>query len=320
MAIVTISRQEGCRGEEVAAALARRLGWRLADRPLMRELLYSFDLLSAIGRIPPSGILRPGPAEPQEERAVREATEGIVWHLAFRENLVLLGFGGQFLLRDCPGALHVRLTASLEHRLATAAEQGTPASPSALQRRERERRRLVRRATGEDLARPEHYGLILRVDLLGVEAAAGVIEQAVRLTGLDRDPRFEGIRECAAARGAREVPLEPLPQAAPAPAPFANASEAEFAKVLDFYRIPWRYEPDTFPVEWWPDGRVKSSFTPDFYLPELDAYLELTTMRQSLVTKKNRKVRLFRERYPDKKLLIFYGRDFRKLASKFGLD
>jgi hypoxanthine phosphoribosyltransferase len=94
----------------------------------------------------------------------------------------------------------------------------------------------------------------------------------------------------------------------------------EFAKVLDFYGIPWKYEPETFPVEWWPDGRVKSSFSPDFYLPEVDTFLELTTMKQSLVTKKNRKVRLFRQLYPDRKLLIFYGRDFRKLAQKFGLE
>jgi hypoxanthine phosphoribosyltransferase len=117
----------------------------------------------------------------------------------------------------------------------------------------------------------------------------------------------------------REIPLDPLP-AAPAATRFANASEVEFAKVLDFYRIPWQYEPETFPIEWWPDGRVKSSFSPDFYLTEMDTFLELTTMKQSLVTKKNRKVRLFRELYPDKKLLIFYGRDFKKLAQKFGLE
>ena len=255
----------------------------------------------------------------EEERAVRAATEGIIWHLAFRENLVLLGFGGQFLFSGCPGTLHVRLTAALEFRLATAEAQGTRHSGAALQRREQERRRLVRRHFGEDLTRGEHYDLALRVDTLGVEAAAALIEQAAAAVGLTKAGRFEEIRACALARGAREIPLEPLP-ASPAQTRFANDSEAEFAKVLDFYRIPWKYEPETFPVEWWPDGRVKSSFSPDFYLTEMDTFLELTTMKQSLVTKKNRKVRLFRELYPDKKLLIFYGRDFRKLAQKFGLE
>jgi len=318
MSIVTVSRMDSCRGEDVAGSAARRLGFRLVDRPLMRELLYSYDLLSTIGRLrgPESQVAG---ASDEEERAVRAATEGIIWHLAFRENLVLLGFGGQFLFGCCPGVLHVRLIASLDFRLATAKAQGTARSVADLQRREQERRRLVRRHSGEDLSRAEHYDLALRIDRLGVDAAAALVEQAAIAAGLVKTSRFEEIRACALARGVREIPLEPLP-AAPAAARFANESESEFAKVLDFYGIPWAYEPETFPVEWWPDGRVKSSFSPDFYLPELDTYLELTTMKQSLVTKKNRKVRLFRQLYPDKKLLIFYGRDFRKLAQKFGLE
>jgi len=319
LALVTISRLDACRGEEVAAETARRLGFRLLDRTLMRELLYSYDLLAAIGRLEEPRA-DGAPARPDaEERAIRTATEGIIWHLAFRENLVLLGFGGQFLFSGCPGALHVRLTAALEFRHAISKAQGTRYSVATLQRRERERRRLVRRHFGADLTRAEHYDLALRVDTLGVEAAAALIEQAAVAVGLAKEGRFEEIRGCALALGAREIALEPLP-AAPAQARFANESEAEFAKVLDFYRIPWKYEPEAFPIEWWPDGRVKSSFSPDFFLPELNTYLELTTMRQSLVTKKNRKVRLFRQLYPDKKLLIFYGRDFRKLAQKFGLE
>jgi hypothetical protein len=319
VAIVTISRLEACRGEAVAAEAARRLGFRLLDRALMRELLYSYDLMAAIGRLhePPTAG-QPGHPD-EEERAVRAATEGIIWHLAFRENIVLLGFGGQFLFKGCPGALHVRLTAALEFRLATSEAQGTRRSVTALQRREQERRRLVRRHFGEDLTRGEHYDLALRVDTVGVETAASLVEQAAAAAGLTKAGRFEEIRSCALARGVREIPLDPLP-ASPEQPRFANDSEEEFAKVLDFYRIPWKYEPETFPIEWWPDGRVKSSFSPDFYLTEMDTYLELTTMKQSLVTKKNRKVRLFRELYPHKKLLIFYGRDFRKLAQKFGLE
>ena len=318
MAIVTISRLEACRGEAVAAEAARRLGFRLLDRALMRELLYSYDLLAAIGRL---ASPRPGsPGRPdEEERAIRTATEGIIWHLAFRENIVLLGFGGQFLFRGCPGTLHVRLTAALEFRLATAAAQGPPQSIAALQRREQERRRLVRRHFGEDLTRGEHYDLALRVDTLGVEAAAALVEQAATAVGLTKAGRFEEIRACAppGERGrSPSIPCRQRPHRRALPTKARRSSR----KVLDFYRIPWQYEPETFPVEWWPDGRVKSSFSPDFYLTEMDTFLELTTMKQSLVTKKNRKVRLFRELYPDKKLLIFYGRDFRKLAQKFGLE
>ena len=101
------------------------------------------------------------------------------------------------------------------------------------------------------------------------------------------------------------------------PVRFAHASEREFARLLDFYGISWQYEPRSFPLEHDGDGRVVESFSPDFYLPDLDTYIELTTLKQSLVTRKNRKVRRFRERYPDVSLMILYARDFRKLLAKY---
>ena len=92
---------------------------------------------------------------------------------------------------------------------------------------------------------------------------------------------------------------------------FAHPSEAEFASILDFYQLAWEYEPRTFPLRHAEDGRVVESFSPDFYLPELDLYIELTTLKQSLVTKKNRKLRRLRELYPDIRVKLFYGKDFR---------
>jgi|SRR5579864_1635087 len=100
---------------------------------------------------------------------------------------------------------------------------------------------------------------------------------------------------------------------------FAHASEAEFAKILDFYGIRWRYEPQSFPLAWDARGRVIESFNPDFYLPDHDLYIELTTLKQSLVTKKNRKIRRLRELYPHVHLKIFYNKDYRQLLLKYGL-
>jgi hypothetical protein len=111
-------------------------------------------------------------------------------------------------------------------------------------------------------------------------------------------------------------PEEPLPDR-PRPA-FAHASEAEMARILDFYRIAWEYEPHTFPILWNLDGVVVESFSPDFWLPELDLYLEMTTLRQRLVRKKNRKLRRIQELYPDIRIKLFYARDFRALMLKFG--
>ena len=99
---------------------------------------------------------------------------------------------------------------------------------------------------------------------------------------------------------------------------FAHASEAEMARILDFYQVRWEYEPHVFPVVWNLDGAVVESFAPDFWLPDLDLYLEMTTLRQKLVRKKNRKLRRVLELYPDLRVKLFYARDFRALMLKFG--
>jgi hypothetical protein len=99
---------------------------------------------------------------------------------------------------------------------------------------------------------------------------------------------------------------------------FAHASEAELARILDYYGVVWQYEPRTFPIEWNVDGKVVESFSPDFYLPELELYVELTTLKQSLVRRKNRKLRRLRELYPDIRVKLFYGKDFRALMLKYG--
>ena len=105
-----------------------------------------------------------------------------------------------------------------------------------------------------------------------------------------------------------------------APPRFVNDVELECAKMLDFYGIPWEYEPRTFVLEEDDEGRVVEAITPDFYLPEQDLYVELTVMKQSLVTRKNRKLRKLRERYPDVRVKLFYRRDFERLARKYGLE
>ena len=99
---------------------------------------------------------------------------------------------------------------------------------------------------------------------------------------------------------------------------FAHASEAELARILDYYQVRWEYEPRTFPILWNLEGTVVESFTPDFYLPEVDLYVELTTLKQGLVRKKNRKLRRLRELYPDIRIKLFYARDFRALLLKYG--
>lgn len=103
------------------------------------------------------------------------------------------------------------------------------------------------------------------------------------------------------------------------PPRFANEAELECAKILDYYGVPWQYEPCTFVLERDEEGRVIEAFTPDFYLPEQRLFLEITVMKQSLVTRKNRKLRKLRQLYPDIRVKLFYRRDIERLAQRYGL-
>ncbi len=100
---------------------------------------------------------------------------------------------------------------------------------------------------------------------------------------------------------------------------FAHESEREFAAILDYYQIRWEYEPRTFPLRWDAAGNPIESFTPDFYLVDQGLFVELTTLKQKLVTKKNRKLRLLRALYPDVRIKLFYSRDLKNLMVKYGL-
>jgi len=118
--------------------------------------------------------------------------------------------------------------------------------------------------------------------------------------------------------------LRPLEAKAPAPstiedARFAHESEEEFARLLDFYDVRWQYEPRTFPLRYADGGRIVEAFSPDFYLPDLDLYVELTTLKQGLVTEKHRKLRQLRELYPDVQIKLLYKRDYLRLLAKYGL-
>jgi hypoxanthine phosphoribosyltransferase len=100
---------------------------------------------------------------------------------------------------------------------------------------------------------------------------------------------------------------------------FAHDSEEEFARLLDFYGVQWQYEPRMFPLRQADDGRVVEAFSPDFYLPDLDLYIELTTMKQGLVTDKHRKLRRLRELYPYVQIKLLYKKDYLNLLAKYGI-
>ena len=77
---------------------------------------------------------------------------------------------------------------------------------------------------------------------------------------------------------------------------FATPTEEGLARLLDALGLEWEYEPREFELEYYADGRCRTAFRPDFYLPALDLYVEVTT--QNKMNKKHRKMRLMAEHFP----------------------
>jgi len=100
---------------------------------------------------------------------------------------------------------------------------------------------------------------------------------------------------------------------------FSHPAEEAFATILDYYGVDWEYEPRAFPLAWDEGGNVIEAFRPDFYLPQQDLYIELTTLRPRLSTKKNRKLRRMKELYPEVNIKLFKRKEMRDLLVKFGL-
>jgi hypothetical protein len=101
---------------------------------------------------------------------------------------------------------------------------------------------------------------------------------------------------------------------------FSHPAEEAFATILDYYGVEWEYEPRTFPLEWDGNGKVVEAFSPDFYLPQQNLYIELTTLRPKLSNKKNRRMRRMKELYPDVNVKLIKRKEMRDLLVKFGLD
>jgi hypoxanthine phosphoribosyltransferase len=171
---------------------------------------------------------------------------------------------------------------------------------------------------------PSEFDLIINAESFTEESLASIVESAAAARALvengflspaaDAQIQFQ-MRLQLARHG-----MSPAGTATLKRTEFNHPSEELFANLLDFYRIEWEYEPRSFPLQWDKDGKVIEAFTPDFYLPEFDLYLELTTMKQALVTKKNRKVKLLKAIYPHINIQVFYQKDLQDLVFKYGLS
>jgi cytidylate kinase len=314
MAIITISRLTGSGGREIATAVAEALQFQFIDRNTMDIVI---DQQFPVRREKLSRLKK-------DRKVYDEMVRSAIAELAASHNVVILGSGGQFLFARVAASLHVQIVAPLPYRIARVmrtANADRERAERLIEERDREKETFLRTLYGKDWRDPAHYDLVINIDHFSNEVAVEIIVKAAQAKGIEATavllpPLLREEILTTKLDVAQLSDLEPVEDKLPE---FAHPSEREFARVMDFYRIRWEYEPRTFPIEWDENHNVVKAFTPDFYLPDLDLFIELTTMKQSLVTKKNRKVRLLRELYPDVNIKILYERDYKNLIWKYGL-
>jgi cytidylate kinase len=310
MALIAVSGHPGCRYEEVARLTAQRLGFELLTESHVRGLIEEeFGV----------GTRLPGRAWPA-------VVTSILARLATAHHLVFCAAGGEVQARHFPGMLRVHVVAPeavrignlmMEHRLERSAARKMLLEMEAAGRADRKAK------FGKASATADIFDLVLNAETLVTDQMVDLIEACAASMALGERGLLSGAAEAQLQFHIRlrlaRYGIVPSASATLRKKVFANQSEEIFANLLDFYRIAWEYEPRSFAVQWDRDGKPTEMFTPDFYLREFDLYVELTTMKQSHVTKKNRKVRLLREIYPDVNIQVFYQKDFENLVFKYGL-
>jgi cytidylate kinase len=308
LTVITVSRQFGAGGEMLAKVLAKESGFLLVDRKQIVTGLAELGL--------PPQLARFDEAVPRQEHLEKSrrfyvtALHEHLMNLAAGQSIVLLGRGGQFLFRDRPDAFHIFVYAPFPQRVEWVSQiygMNEKAATRLVREQELRKKRYIRRVFGHSWLDLALYDLTLNTAKLSpegaVETALSALSVFIRRTVQNTD---------AASGSGKQQSLQDID--------FMHQSEMEFANILDFYNIPWQYEPRTFPLQWDSEGNVTLAFTPDFYLPEQNIYVELTTQRQKLVWKKNKKLRRLKELYPEINAKIVYGKDYSSLLKKFGMD
>jgi cytidylate kinase len=310
MALVAVSGHPGCRYEEVARITAQRLRFEYINQARLHRL--GAEEFATDTQIP----LKAWPS----------LATSILARLTMEHHIVYCAVGGELQARYFPGLLRAHIVAPenvrignlmLDHRLERAAARQLMLDQEAAERADRKAK------FGKSKATADLFDLVLNAEALNSEQMAELIANAAISMGLAERGFLSAAAEAQLQFQMRmrlaRYGLTPSGNAALRKKIFAHQSEEMFANLLDFYRIAWEYEPRSFPIHTGPSGEVLEAFTPDFYLPEFKLYVELTTMKQSLVTKKNRKVRLLRELYPDLNIQVFYAKDLENLIFKYGL-
>ena len=304
MAVITISRQRCSFGNEIAAALAQKLGFELITH---ETLLNRFmPEASAHERHMLTESAKFYLAQSAEGETYIALISRLLKEYAGAHDCVLVGFGSFAIFAGEKDALHVRISAPEELRAQRLKRQYRVSEEQALQilsQADKKQKKFVNRVFGVTLLDAAHYDIVLSTATLSADECVAAVASLMEQRALRGRIAQETLDSTAQYNISDMAVLK-------------NKSEIEFAKLLDMYHIDWVYEPKTFPVEWDAAGNVTSAFSPDFYLPKFNTYIELTTMNQKYVTAKNKKVKKLRELYPGTNIKVVYKKDFVSLLER----
>lgn len=185
MAVVTIARQTGSKGDKIAALLANKLNHELIDDEKIHSLAEScdddykdacsaYEMEKFQGFFERLSFNRP---------AYKSLFESLNLELAARDNVILLGRGVQLVLKEFPGIFHFRIVAPEELRIKQIAfEEGLSeqAARDYMHSQDSQRNALIQSIYKIDLNDFELYDMVLNTASFSVEAAADLIAQGIQ--------------------------------------------------------------------------------------------------------------------------------------------
>ena len=180
MSAITISRQMGSQGNELALDIAQQLGWQLVEHKLINQAAVAAGVPHvALADIDELGLLNLRPSA-REWEAYKNHVEGIIQAWAYKGEVVIVGRGGQMALRGWPDVFHLRVVAPFEMRVAHLEQKEKISAESARARLEasaKARARYLRRSYGVQLDDPTLYHLMINTGLLGLPLAVKIAIQ-----------------------------------------------------------------------------------------------------------------------------------------------
>jgi len=300
----TISRQTGSLGNEITELLAKKL-----NLPVITRDFVMSEWLPTVANKHELHMLTESPGFFLTHSVLgltfAEHLEGKLKNFIAEQPAIISGLGAQIIFARHPAAIHVKIMASREIRTNRIMQTHSLLKKDAemfLELTDRKHKRYIATLYKKDWSDPGLYHITLNTDFLSIEDGTSLLYHLAQNKQVSSPPL-----------------VKPLAEKDNIHVVFKHPSEEEFAKILDMYSIDWEYEPRTFPIKWDMEGNITLAFSPDFYLPRFNTYIELTTMNQKYVSEKKKKVHLLKKLYPGININIVFKNDFYTLLKRFGL-